>query len=74
MSARRAFPFGPTPGDFKAAFRVGGTARRIHPVDACGVMLAAIQGLHELTLEEEKHIRELRAALRALRKSAAKRR
>ena len=81
MDRHRAFPFGPSPREFSAAFRVGGSKEKIHPVDASGVMLASIQAVHQLILEEEtdiqaleKDLRAARSALAELRRAAARRR
>jgi hypothetical protein len=52
---------GPTAQDFHAAFGLGGDTRRIATVDADGVALAAIQGLHELLREKSSRISELEA-------------
>jgi hypothetical protein len=78
MPPRKAFPFGPSAKEFRAAFGVGASSKKIHPVDASGVMLASIQALHELILEEKADIqvlqREVRAARAAARKTTKKRR
>jgi len=50
---------GPTAQDFRAAFAVGESERTITTVDADGVALAAIQGLHQLVAEKERRIAEL---------------
>jgi hypothetical protein len=52
---------GPTAQDFHAAFGLGNNDRRISTVDADGVALSAIQGLHELLQEKSRHIAELEA-------------
>jgi len=79
MKGLPAFPFGPNPAGFHDAFGVGGTSRKIHPVDACGVMLASVQALHELGREQDadiedlhKKIREARSALATVRKVKTK--
>ena len=54
---------GPMAQDFMAAFRVGETARGINTVDADGVALAAIQGLHQLLLEKDREIAQLRSKI-----------
>lgn len=65
---------GPMAQDFAAAFGLGADDRHIHALDAAGVALAAIQGLHALAeaqarrlgaLERESHA--LRTELDALR-------
>ncbi len=50
---------GPTAQDFHAAFGVGCDDRHISMVDADGVALAAIQGLHELVQEKAARIEAL---------------
>jgi hypothetical protein len=57
---------GPTAQDFHAAFAVGEDERRISSVDADGVALAAIQGLHSLLREKEKEIDTLKNRLTAI--------
>jgi hypothetical protein len=47
---------GPMAQDFAAAFGVGEDERHISTVDADGVALAAIQGLHQLLQEQEVQI------------------
>ena len=47
---------GPMAQDFRAAFRVGHNDTTIHSVDADGVALAAIQGLHQLVQEKDAKI------------------
>ena len=47
---------GPMAQDFAAAFRVGTDDRHIATVDADGVALAAIQGLHEIVRAKEVEI------------------
>ena len=51
---------GPVAEDFQAAFQLG-DGKTITDIDADGVEIAAIQGLHELLLEKEAEIRQLRA-------------
>ncbi|MGH2684692.1 MAG: tail fiber domain-containing protein [Actinomycetota bacterium] len=53
---------GPMAQDFYAAFGVGEDERHITTIDADGVALAAIQGLGEITAEQEETIAELRAS------------
>jgi trimeric autotransporter adhesin len=50
---------GPTAQDFQAAFELGADSRRITTVDAQGVALAAIQGLHQLVQEKIARIQSL---------------
>lgn len=57
---------GPMAQDFSAAFGVGQDDRHIHPLDANGVALAAIQGLHRLLQSQHAQIQALTAELTAL--------
>ncbi len=64
---------GPMAQDFSAAFGLGDTDRMIFPLDATGVSMAAIQGLHTrlVAAEEEnaalrRHLERLEARLGAL--------
>lgn len=57
---------GPTAQDFAAAFAVGETNTGISVVDADGVALAAIQGLHEISTEQSAELAALRAENTAL--------
>ncbi len=47
---------GPMAQDFQAAFHLGENERTISTVDADGVALAAIQGLHTLILEQKSEL------------------
>ena len=47
---------GPVAQDFHAAFGLGQSDRHIGTIDADGVALAAIQGLHKLVLEKDGQI------------------
>jgi hypothetical protein len=69
MTKRGSFPFGPSPAEFRTAFKVGSDNGKIHPVDACGVMLSSIQALHQLILEQGHEIQALKKEIRALAKS-----
>ena len=51
---------GPMAQDFHAAFSVGANETSIATIDADGVALAAIQGLHQLVQEKDARIAELR--------------
>ncbi|MCC6190130.1 MAG: tail fiber domain-containing protein, partial [Anaerolineales bacterium] len=62
---------GPTAQDFQAAFKVGADDLHISTIDADGVALAAIQGLHQLTQEQEAEIASLEARLAALEQQPA---
>ncbi len=53
---------GPTAQDFHAAFGLGDSEVSIGTVDADGVALAAIQGLHRLLEEKDRAISDLRDA------------
>lgn len=52
--------------DFHAAFNVGSSDKSIATVDADGVALAAIQGLHQLLEEKDARITLLESRLDAL--------
>jgi len=54
---------GPTAQDFKAAFDLGESDTHISTVDADGVALAAIQGLHALVKEKDAEIQALKARM-----------
>jgi hypothetical protein len=54
---------GPMAQDFHAAFDVGGDERRIDPLDAQGVALAAIQALHEVVEAQRREIDDLHQQL-----------
>ena len=58
---------GPMAQDFAAAFAVGHDDRHIHVIDASGVALAAIQGLHRLVEAQAAELRALSRELTALR-------
>jgi hypothetical protein len=57
---------GPMAQDFHAAFGLGSSDELIDTVDADGVALGAIQGLHEKVVEQELEIQELRSRLQRL--------
>jgi hypothetical protein len=57
---------GPVAQDFRAAFGVGADDTHISTVDADGVALAAIQGLHRLVEERDAEIAGLRQRLARL--------
>ncbi len=52
---------GPMAQDFRAAFGLGESETHIGTIDADGVVLAAIQGLHEIVLEKDVAMECLRA-------------
>jgi len=54
---------GPTAQDFYAAFGLGGDDQHIGTLDAEGVALAAIQGLHEIVKEKDTKIERNRSAV-----------
>ena len=58
---------GPMAQDFAAAFGLGADDRHIFPLDAAGVALAAIQGLHELVRAQQARLVALEGQLTALR-------
>jgi hypothetical protein len=53
--------------DFHAAFAVGADDRHIATVDADGVALAAIQGLHEMVKAKDAEIQELKGSVAELK-------
>jgi hypothetical protein len=57
---------GPMAQDFYEAFGLGEDDKHITTVDADGVALAAIQGLHELLNEKDERISTLEARIEAL--------
>jgi hypothetical protein len=57
---------GPMAQDFRAAFEVGRDEKHITSVDADGVALAAIQGLHELVREKETELGRLKSENQSL--------
>ena len=59
---------GPVAQDFHEAFGVGEDEKRISSVDADGVALAAIQGLHAIVKEKELDIQNLKTQLSELKK------
>ena len=58
---------GPMAQDFAAAFGLGADDRHIFTLDAAGVALAAIQGLHALTQAQQARLATLERELTALR-------
>jgi hypothetical protein len=63
---------GPMAQDFTAAFNVGEDDQHIATVDADGVALAAIQGLHALVLRKDAEIADLKKRLETLEKAVLK--
>ncbi|UCE60134.1 MAG: tail fiber domain-containing protein [Phycisphaerales bacterium] len=63
---------GPMAQDLYAAFGLGDSQKSIGTIDADGVSLAAIRGLHEIVKEKDAEIAELRNRLSALENLAAR--
>jgi len=59
---------GPMAQDFRAAFNLGKDDKTLHTVDAQGVTMAAIQGLHRLSLEQQAQIQILQEKLKQQQK------
>ncbi len=57
---------GPMAQDFYEAFGLGETPKGISTVDADGVVLAAIQGLHAMMKQRDREIAQLKRNLRAV--------
>src|SRR5207245_1300109 len=57
---------GPMAQDFHAAFGLGETPKGISTVDADGVALAAIQGLHQMMQKKDREIAQLKLKLQAI--------
>jgi hypothetical protein len=62
---------GPMAQDFAAAFGLGADDRHIFPLDAGGVALAAIQGLHAQVQAQGARLQALQRELRELRRELA---
>jgi hypothetical protein len=62
---------GPMAQDFAAAFGLGADDRHIFTLDAAGVALAAIQGLHALAQAQQARLDALERELTALRDETA---
>ena len=62
---------GPMAQDFAAAFGLGADDRHIFPLDAAGVALAALQGLHGLVQAQSTRLEALERELAALRGETA---
>ena len=58
---------GPFAEDFNAAFGLGSDAKRISMVDAAGITLAAVQGLHSQLEQKDEELRALSQELAELR-------
>ena len=62
---------GPTAEEFAAAFSLGASDKAIGTVDANGVALAAIQGIHELVQEKDAQIAAHHAEIDSLKERLA---
>ena len=62
---------GPMAQDFAAAFGLGQDDRHIFPLDAAGIALAALQGLHALVQSQATRLETLERELATLRAVAA---
>jgi hypothetical protein len=62
---------GPMAQDFAAAFSLGADDRHIFTLDAAGVALSAIQGLHDLVRVQQARLEALERELTALRGETA---
>ena len=62
---------GPMAQDFSAAFGLGEDDKHISTVDADGVALAAIQGLHQLVVEKDSELRRQDRKISTLEKELA---
>jgi len=54
--------------DFYSAFGIGEDEKYISTIDADGVALAAIQGLYQMNLEQQKIIAELKVKIEKMEK------
>ena len=59
---------GPMAEDFHAAFGLGDSTKTINVMDASGVALTAIQGLHQLVKDRDREIDALKRDLAAIKK------
>ena len=62
---------GPMAQDLHAAFGLGDSDKSITSIDADGVTLAAIQGLHEILQKKDEEIASLQTRVAALEKAMA---
>jgi len=62
---------GPMAQDFSAAFGLGEDDKHISTVDADGVALAAIQGLHQLVVEKDAELQRQDRKISTLEKELA---
>ncbi len=69
--AKRSWHLGPMAQDFRAAFGLGQDDKTIATVDAGGVALAAIQGLHQLVKDKDAKIGALEKANALMQKKLA---
>ncbi len=63
---------GPTAQDFAAAFGLGENDRTISTVDADGVALAAIQGLHQLAKQQQAQLQAMQAQLSTVQRGGGR--
>jgi hypothetical protein len=63
---RRTRHIGPMAQDLHAAFGLGGSDKAIATIDADGISMAAIQGLHQMVKEKEHEIAALKQRLTKL--------
>jgi hypothetical protein len=68
----KSWHLGPMAQDFRAAFGLGQDDKTIATVDAGGVALAAIQGLHQLMKDKDAKIAALKKKLEAIEKRFAR--
>ena len=59
---------GPMAEDFHAAFGLGDSTKTINVMDASGIALAAIQGLHQMVKDKNREIDTLKRDLAAIKK------
>ena len=67
----RARHIGPTAQDFSAAFGLGTDDKHISMVDADGVALAAIQGLHQMIKQKDARLRAQASKISAIERELA---
>lgn len=67
LEVSQALHMGPMAQDFYAAFGLGDDEKHIGTVDADGVALAAVKGVHAVTKEQQVEITELKGELKHLR-------
>ena len=62
---------GPMAEDFHAAFGLGDSTKTINVMDASGIALTAIQGLHQLVKDKDRENDALRGEIELLKRSFA---